>query len=122
MPDTPASSSGLPQTQMNIGRLFLVWLSWVLLCYAFLGRGFAYVGIAPVYIGEITLLRLEGKFAWESVEQGVDDRDEPASILVIKGIFEQVPQVSDEDILELVALAEVETVFGALIARHEQIS
>ncbi|MBE9004349.1 O-antigen ligase family protein [Fortiea sp. LEGE XX443] len=35
---------------------FLNWHSWVLLGYALFGRGFSYLGVAPAYIGEITLL------------------------------------------------------------------
>ncbi len=40
----------------RIGDRFLGWLTWVLLGYALLGRTFAYVGVNPLYIGEITLL------------------------------------------------------------------
>jgi hypothetical protein len=35
--------------------LFLVWLGIVLAGYAFFGRGFAYLGVAPVYVGESAL-------------------------------------------------------------------
>ncbi len=40
----------------QIGDRFLGWLTWVLLGYAVLGRSFAYVGVNPLYVGEITLL------------------------------------------------------------------
>ncbi|AFY34484.1 O-antigen ligase [Calothrix sp. PCC 7507] len=39
-----------------LGDKFLVWHSWMLLGYALCGRGFSYFGIAPAYIGEITLI------------------------------------------------------------------
>jgi len=38
------------------GDRYLRWLSVVLLGYAILGRGFAYFGVPPFYIGEISLL------------------------------------------------------------------
>ena len=38
------------------GDAYLMLLSGVLLGYAVLGRGFAYLGLPPLYIGEITLL------------------------------------------------------------------
>jgi hypothetical protein len=38
------------------GDRFLVWMGWVLLGYALLGRGFAYLGVPPLYVGEISLL------------------------------------------------------------------
>ncbi|MEO1429742.1 MAG: O-antigen ligase family protein [Cyanobacteria bacterium J06632_19] len=34
---------------------FLHWHSWVLLGYGIFGRGFAYFGVSPLFIGEITL-------------------------------------------------------------------
>lgn len=40
--------------ERSISSIFLAWLCIVLLGYALLGRGFAYLGFAPVYIGEIT--------------------------------------------------------------------
>ena len=39
----------------STGDRYLAWLTWVLLGYALLGRGFAYLGVAPLYLGEITL-------------------------------------------------------------------
>lgn len=39
----------------RIGDRFAGWLGWVLLGYALLGRAFAYVGVPPLFIGEITL-------------------------------------------------------------------
>lgn len=40
----------------RFGDRFLGWLTWVLLGYALLGRTFAYIGVNPLFIGEITLL------------------------------------------------------------------
>ena len=46
----------------TIGDRYLTWHVWVLLGYALLGRGFAYLGFAPLYVGEITLAL--GLIAW----------------------------------------------------------
>lgn len=46
----------------SIGDKYLTWYLCVLLGYALLGRGFAYLGLAPVYIGEFTLAL--GLLAW----------------------------------------------------------
>lgn len=40
----------------RLGTLFLHGLAWVLLGYALLGRGFAYFGMPPLYIGECMLI------------------------------------------------------------------
>ena len=40
----------------RIGRTYIVLLSFVLMGYALMGRGFAYYGVAPIYVGEMTLL------------------------------------------------------------------
>lgn len=39
----------------RLSKLFLVALAVILLGYAFFGRGFAYLGVAPIYVGEIVL-------------------------------------------------------------------
>ena len=41
---------------MYLARVYLALFSVLLLGYAFLDRGFAYLGFAPVYVGEITLM------------------------------------------------------------------
>ena len=38
------------------GDRYLTWLGWILLGYALLGRGFAYLGVPPLYVGEATVL------------------------------------------------------------------
>jgi hypothetical protein len=40
----------------DLSDRFLAWMGWVLLGYAVLGRGFAYLGVAPLYVGETTAL------------------------------------------------------------------
>jgi O-antigen ligase len=35
---------------------FLSWQTWMLMGYALLGRGFSYFGVAPLYMGEISLI------------------------------------------------------------------
>lgn len=49
---TPTLTAGVP----GLGDRFLRWLGWVLLGYALLSRGFAYLGVPPIYVGEATLL------------------------------------------------------------------
>jgi hypothetical protein len=39
----------------RLSRVFFAMLIVVLAGYAFLGRGFSYIGVAPLYIGEMTL-------------------------------------------------------------------
>jgi O-antigen ligase len=46
----------------TIGDRYLTWHVWVLLGYALLGKGFAYLGFAPLYVGEVTLAL--GLLAW----------------------------------------------------------
>lgn len=52
----PASIEGRTDARMAIGHRFFKWLSLVLLGYAVGGRGFAYFGIPPLFVGEITLI------------------------------------------------------------------
>ena len=44
-----------PKMMPSVGDRYLTWLTWLLLGYALLGRGFAYLGVGPIFIGEITL-------------------------------------------------------------------
>jgi hypothetical protein len=39
-----------------LARAFLVYLGFLLIGYAFFGRSFAHIGVAPVYVGEIALV------------------------------------------------------------------
>jgi O-Antigen ligase len=43
-------------SRVALSDRFLSWHSWVLLGYALMGRGFSYVGVPPLFIGEITLV------------------------------------------------------------------
>ena len=40
----------------SLGDRYLLLLLGVLLGYAFIGRGFAYLGLPPLYVGEMALL------------------------------------------------------------------
>ena len=40
----------------RLPRIFLASLGCLLLGYAFLGRGFAYIGVPPIYVGELVLI------------------------------------------------------------------
>ena len=42
--------------KVSLGDRFLGFHGWVLLGYALMGRGFSYVGIPPLFIGEISLI------------------------------------------------------------------
>ena len=46
----------LRSASTDLGDRYLTWLGWVLAGYAFAGRGFAYLGVPPLYIGEFTAL------------------------------------------------------------------
>jgi hypothetical protein len=52
--DSPGQASS-PGTQL-VTRIFLVALGALLLGYMFLGRGFAHIGIGPIYVGDGVLL------------------------------------------------------------------
>ena len=54
--DQRVSASIAYDASPELGDRFLTWLGWVLAGYAFGGRGFAYLGFPPLYIGEITAL------------------------------------------------------------------
>src|SRR3954453_23222525 len=56
-----ARATSLPATlprmrEIDLGARFLSFLFFILLGYALAGRGFAYVGIPPLFVGEIGLL------------------------------------------------------------------
>lgn len=42
--------------KVSLGNRFLGFHGWVLLGYALMGQGFFYVGIPPLFIGEISLI------------------------------------------------------------------
>jgi len=52
--DSPGQASS-PQTQ-RVARIYLIALGALLVGYMFLGRGFAHIGIGPIYIGDWILL------------------------------------------------------------------
>ncbi len=61
---TTASNDIIGTKQQRIGDRWLLFLAICLLGYALLGRGFAYIGFSPLFIGEACLMA--GLFAWLS--------------------------------------------------------
>lgn len=59
-----ASSLILVTLDTRLGRLFLVLTSVLLAGYAFFGRAFAYLGIPPLYVGELVLALGLLAFVW----------------------------------------------------------
>ena len=51
----PSSPTLVAPSGLLLGDAYLRWLALVLLGYALAGRSFAYLGVGPVYVGEITL-------------------------------------------------------------------
>ena len=47
---------GSSERTLLLGNRYIAFLGFVLLGYAVMGRGFAYIGLPPLYIGEIALL------------------------------------------------------------------
>jgi hypothetical protein len=60
MPDTPAAMTDTLKSEsrgsLSEGDRYLAFLAIVLLGYAMMGKGFAYLGLPPLYVGEIALL------------------------------------------------------------------
>lgn len=54
--ETPASFATVPRSRPDWGDRYLGLLCFVLAGYAIFGKGFAYVGVPPLFIGEITLV------------------------------------------------------------------
>ncbi|WP_095509599.1 O-antigen ligase family protein [Rubrivirga marina] len=50
-----ATALALPSAPARTGDRYLVGLGWLLLAYALLGRGAAYLGVPPVYVGELAM-------------------------------------------------------------------
>ncbi len=91
----PEAASGT-----TVRERFVTLLAVVLLGYALAGRGFAYVGAPPLFIGEITLACGIAAFAtargWASVL--ADGRMWPLLALGAWGLFRTLPFVSSEPI------------------------
>src|SRR5205809_4524396 len=51
-----AARVAAPRPQIDLPRWFLIFLGFVLAGYALGGRGFAYIGIPPLFVGEFALL------------------------------------------------------------------
>jgi hypothetical protein len=60
MPDTPAAMTDTLKSEsrgaLSEGDRYLAFLAVVLLGYALMGKGFAYLGFPPLYVGEIAFL------------------------------------------------------------------
>jgi hypothetical protein len=67
--DSPGQASS-PETQL-VARIFLVAVGALLLGYMFLGRGFAHIGIGPIYIGDWILLLGIATAAFVIIRAGV---------------------------------------------------
>jgi hypothetical protein len=64
---TVAPARELKPTDLAVVRLFLLCLGFLLVGYAFLGRGFAHLGVPPVYLGEFVLALGLAATAWAAV-------------------------------------------------------
>jgi hypothetical protein len=62
-----APARELKPTDLAVVRLFLLCLGVLLAGYAFLGRGFAHLGVPPVYLGELVLALGLVAVAWAAV-------------------------------------------------------
>jgi hypothetical protein len=62
-----APARELRPTDLAVVRLFLLCLGILLVGYAFLGRGFAHLGVPPVYLGEFVLALGLAATAWAAV-------------------------------------------------------
>jgi hypothetical protein len=62
-----APARELKPTDLAVVRLFLLCLGALLVGYAFLGRGFAHLGVPPVYLGEFVLALGLAATAWAAV-------------------------------------------------------
>jgi ABC-type multidrug transport system fused ATPase/permease subunit len=74
---------------------------WVLLlCYAVAGKGFAYLGYPPIFIGELVLLA--GLFVWVETRLTGLNAPAPAQLLVVAfmlwGAFRTVPGIRDHGV------------------------
>src|ERR1700744_5876841 len=59
MADTPravTATSGTSRDTLSLGDRYIAFLGIILLGYAIMGKGFAYLGFPPLYVGEIAFL------------------------------------------------------------------
>ena len=66
----PRRQAAAPEAQL-IARIFLVALGVLLAGYMFLGRGFAHIGIGPIYVGDVILLLGVVTGAFVTIRAGV---------------------------------------------------
>jgi hypothetical protein len=93
-----AQPTAVRPTDLALVRVFLLALGVLLAGYAFLGRGFAHLGVPPVYVGEFVLALGLGATAWAAVRSRVQiARSWPVVLLVIFmvfGLVRTVPYIS----------------------------
>ena len=88
------------RVHVTVRQKYVVFLCCVLLGYALCGRGFAYVGVPPLFVGEIALLAGLAIFAtaqtWREV---LTDRSVwPLLALFVWGTLRTIPFVSEDGI------------------------
>jgi hypothetical protein len=90
-----ASAPELKPTDLVVVRLFLLSLGVILVGYAFLGRGFAHLGVPPVYLGEFVLALGLAATAWAAVRSRLQiSRSSLVVVLVafmVLGLIRTVP-------------------------------
>jgi hypothetical protein len=81
--ETPARD--LRPTDLAVVRLFLLCLGIILIGYAFLGRGFAHLGVPPVYLGEFVLALGLAATAWAALRSRL--QISRSSLLIVLVVF-----------------------------------
>ncbi|HEX7629055.1 MAG TPA: hypothetical protein VF431_01810, partial [Candidatus Methylomirabilis sp.] len=82
---TVAPARELRPTDLPVVRLFLLCLGIILIGYAFLGRGFAHLGVPPVYLGEFVLALGLVAVAWAALRSRL--QISRSSLLVVLVVF-----------------------------------
>jgi O-Antigen ligase len=93
--DIPANAA--KPTDLPVVRLFLLALGAILVGYAFLGRGFAHLGVPPVYLGEMVLALGLIATAWAVFRSRLQVKRSPLVILLgvfmVLGLIRTVPYI-----------------------------
>ena len=98
-----AKAAGIAQgqapkpTDLRIVRIFLLVLGVLLAGYAFLGRGFAHLGVPPVYLGEFVLALGLAATAWAAIRSRLQVRRSWLAVLLgifmLLGLIRTVPYI-----------------------------
>ena len=90
-----APSRELKPTDLAFVRFFLLCLGILLIGYAFLGRGFAHLGVPPVYLGEFVLALGLAATAWAAVRSRLQISRSSLVVLLVAfmalGLIRTVP-------------------------------